>query len=298
MVRIDKYIKEPWRIVASKKLSFLWRFYPDEFYLKCIYHTTFGKRLNLDNPKEYNEKLHWLKLHERKEEYIRMVDKYEAKKFVAERIGEQYVVPLLGVWKRFEDIDISSLPEQFVLKCNHDSNSYVICKDKSQFDIKKAKKRIEKCLKRNFYYLGREWPYKNISPVIIAEQYLEDKRYHELRDYKFFTFNGKPKVMHVVFNRQNKEEETYGDFFDMEYNHLDLRMGHNCSPTPPEKPENFELMKEFAEKLSEGTKHLRVDFYEVNGNLYFGECTFFQDGGMGEIKPDKWNSILGSWIEL
>jgi len=298
MVRPDKYIREPWRILASRKLSLLWRFYPDKLYLKCIYHTHFGKKLDLDNPKEYNEKLHYLKLVQKNPEYIKMVDKYEAKQYVAERIGEEYIVPLLGVWDSFDKIDFDSLPQQFVLKCNHDSNSYVICRDKSEFDYDFAKKRLSRCLKRNFYYLGREWVYKEIKPLIIAEAYIEDEKYGELRDYKFFTFGGKPKLLHVVFNRQNKDEETYGDFFDMDYNHLELRMGHNNAPVPPEKPENFELMKKFAEILSKGTKHLRVDFYEVNGKLYFGELTFYQDGGMGIIEPEKYNRILGDWINI
>lgn len=298
MVRPDKYLREPWRIFASRKLSFLWRFYPDKFYLKCIYRTHFGEKLDFKNPKKFNEKLQYLKLNQKNPEYTKMVDKYEAKKYVAEKIGEKYVVPLLGVWYNFDDIDFDSLPEKFVLKCNHDSNSYVICKDKSKLDINAARKRIEPCLKRNFYYIGREWVYKNVKPAIIAEMYMEDDKYGELRDYKFFTFNGKAKLLHTVYNRQNKSEETYGDFFDMDYNHLEIRMGHNNGPEPPEKPVNFELMKKLAEKLAEDTKHLRVDFYEVNGKVYFGELTFYQDSGMGIIEPDMYNEILGSWIKL
>lgn len=298
MVRPDKYFKEPWRILASRKLRFLWRFYPDRLYLKCIYRTHFGKKLNLKQPKEFNEKLQYLKLTQKNPEYVKMVDKLAAKKYVGEIIGEEYIVPLLGVWHSFDEIDFDRLPNQFVLKCNHDSNSYVICTDKANFDYKTAKKRLNHCLNRNFYYLGREWVYKNIKPVIIAEKYMEDTKYNELRDYKFFTFGGEPKLLHTVFNRQNKNQETYGDFFDMDYNHLEIRMGHNNAPIPPEKPVNFELMKEFAHKLSKGTKHLRVDFYEVDEKLYFGELTFYQDGGLTEILPEKYNEILGSWINI
>ena len=295
MVRPDKYLREPWRIFASRKLKPLWRLYPDKFDLKCIYHTHLGEKVELKNPKKINEKLQYLKLVQKNPEFT---DKYKAKKIVADKIGEEYVVPLLGVWYNFDDIDFESLPEQFVLKCNHDSNSYVICKDKSKLDINAARKRIEPCLKRNFYYIGREWVYKDVKPAIIAEKYMEDETYGELRDYKFFTFNGKVKLLHTVYNRQNKDEETYGDFFDMDYNHLEIRMGHNNGPVPPEKPVNFELMKELAEKLAVGTKHLRVDFYEVNGKVYFGELTFYQDSALTDIKPDKYNEILGSWIEL
>lgn len=298
MVRPDLYFREPWRIFASKKLKPIWRFYPDKFFLKCIYRTHFGEKLDLKNPKKLTEKIQYLKLVQKNPEYAKMVDKYEAKKFVADKIGEEYVVPLLGVWNSFDEIDFDLLPEQFVLKCNHDSNSYVICKNKAEFDKVAARKRLTACLKRNFYYLGREWVYKTIKPLIIAEAYMEDSTYGELRDYKFFTFDGKPMFLHTVFNRQNKDEETYGDFFDMNYNHLEIRMGHNNAPVPPEKPVNFELMKKFAEKLAEGTKHLRVDFYEVDGKLYFGECTFYQDGGLIDIKPEKYNYILGSFINL
>lgn len=271
---------------------------PDDLFLKLLFFMRMKSRINLKQPKTFNEKLQWLKLHDRKPVHTEMVDKQTAKAYVAKRIGAEYIIPTLGVYERCEDVNFATLPEQFVLKCNHDSAGLVICTDKAAFDWAKAQKKINRCLKRNFYYSGREWPYKNIKPCIIAEKYMEDHTLHELRDYKFFTFGGIPKIVHIVSNRQNPDEETYGDFFDMDYSHLDLTMGHNNAPVPPEKPKNFEKMKEFAAKLSEGTKHLRVDFYEVDGHLYFGELTFFQDSGFADIQPPEWNDILGSWIKL
>ncbi len=271
---------------------------PDSFYLKLLYFRNKGCKLNLRSPDNFNEKLQWLKLHERKNRYSQMVDKYAAKKYIAEQVGEEYIIPTYGVWDSFSDIDFTQLPDQFVLKCTHDSAGLVICRNKKTLDYQTSSMKLESCLKRNFYYNGREWPYKNVRPRIIAEKYMEDTKLHELRDYKFFTFGGVPRIVHIVSNRQNANEETYGDFFDMEYNHLDLTMGHNNAPVLPEKPKNFEKMKEFASKLSEDTKHLRVDFYEVDGQLYFGELTFFQDSGFADIQPPEWNDILGSWISL
>jgi hypothetical protein len=257
-----------------------------------------NKKLNLKSPKSFNEKLQWLKIHDRHPIYMDMVDKYTAKEFVAKRIGKEHIIETYGVWNRFEDIDFDSLPNQFVLKCTHDSAGYVICKNKDEFDFNYARKKITKCLKRNFYYVGREWPYKGLKPRVIAEKYMEDHTLHELRDYKIFTFNGVPRIMHLVSNRQNAAEETYGDFFDMDYKHIDLTMGHPNAPCCPEKPQNFEKMKEFTAILAEGTIHLRVDFYEVDGQLYFGELTFYQDSGISPIEPKEWDGILGEWIDI
>lgn len=290
--------KKPWKIISSRRIPFLSNSLSDSFYLKCFYRSAINEKLNLNIPHNFNEKLQWLKLHDRQPVYMDMVDKYIAKEFVAKRIGEEHIIKTYGVWDKFEDIDFDLLPDKFILKCTHDSAGYVICKNKKDFDFNSARKKITKCLKRNFYYVGREWPYKNLKPRVLAEEYMEDHTLHELRDYKIFTFNGVPKVMHLVSNRQSSDAETYGDFFDMEYNHLELTMGHRNAPQYPEKPKNFELMKEFAAVLAEGTIHLRVDFYEVDGQLYFGELTFYQDSGIADIKPKKWNNILGSWIEL
>lgn len=257
-----------------------------------------GKKLDLENPKTFNEKIQWLKLYDRKPLYTKMVDKYEAKKYVAELIGEEYIIPTLGVWDRFEDIDFDALPNQFVLKCTHDSGGLVICRDKTQFDKDAAKSKIKKCMKRNYYLHAREWPYKNVRPRIIAEKYMEDAETQELRDYKFFCFNGIPKIMFVSSERQSRKEEVKIDFFDMDYNHLPIRKGHPNAPVLPKKPEAFETMKVLAEKLSSGVPLLRVDFYEVNGKCYFGELTFSSGGGMGPFDPEEWDYRFGEWITL
>lgn len=291
-------LKNPWKIVSSRRIPGFSNMFTDSVYLKCFYRSAFGKKLNLNSPTNYNEKLQWLKLHDRQPIYMDMVDKYAAKDFVAKRIGEQYIIKTLGVWDCFEDIDFDLLPNSFVLKCTHDSAGYVICKNKETFDWDAARKKIQKCLNRNFYYVGREWPYKNLKPRVLAEEYMEDHTLNELRDYKFFTFDGVPKIMHLVSNRQNSKEETYGDFFDMDYNHLELTMGHPNAPKCPKMPKNFEKMKEFATILAKDTVHLRVDFYEVDGHLYFGELTFYQDSGVAKIKPESWNRRLGDWINL
>ena len=278
-----------------RKLS---RLIPSRFYLQLMHKRRTGEWMSFANPRTYTEKLQWLKLHDREAAYLNMVDKYEAKKYVGERIGNEHIVPLLGVWDNADSIDFNKLPDQFVLKCTHNSGGLIVCTDKSSLDIEAARRKLNKQLSENFYWHGREWTYKHIRPRVIAEKYMQDTRLHDLRDYKFFTFNGVPKIVHIVSNRQVKDEETYGDFFDMDYNHLDLTMGHDNAPVPPEKPVNFEKMKEYSVLLARNTKHLRVDFYEVDGQLYFGELTFFQDCGFSDVQPPELNAVIGSRINL
>ena len=270
----------------------------DEAHLKKEYYLTLGKKLDLDNPVSFNEKIQWLKLHDRKPFYTTLVDKFEVKKYVASVIGEEYIIPTIGVWEKFSDIDFETLPNQFVLKCTHDSGGLLICKDKRNFDLKSAKKKIEHCLRRKYYYIHREWPYKDVVPRIIAEPYIEDKKTGELRDYKFFAFNGEVKVVFVATGRQNPDMETTFDFFDMDYKHLDIVNGHPNAEIIPEKPKNFEKMKELAKVLAKDIPHIRVDFYEVNEKIYFGELTFSHWSGMVPFEPVEWDYILGSWLEL
>ena len=270
---------------------------PDKLYLKMVVYSH-GLKMDIDNPTTFNEKLQWLKLHDRKPEYTRMVDKYEAKKYVAEKIGEQYIIPTLGVWDKFDEIDFDSLPNQFVLKCTHDSGGLVVCRDKSKLDLSFVRKKIQKCLGQNYYWSGREWVYKNVKPRIIAEKYMKDEKTSELRDYKFFCFNGEAKLLFIATDRQTEGEETKFDFFDMEFNHLPFTNGHPNAEIPPEKPVCFDEMRELAEKLSAGIPHLRVDFYEVNGRVYFGELTFFHWSGMTPFDPPEWDEKLGEWIGL
>ena len=227
-----------------------------------------------------------------------MVDKYEAKKFVSERLGQEYTVENYGVWDKFDDIDFDSLPNQFVLKCTHDSGGLVVCRDKGSLDKEKARKKIERSLKRNYYWSGREWPYKNVKPRIIAEQYMEDEVTAELRDYKFFCFDGTPQYLFIATERQNQTEDTKFDFFDMDYNHLDIRNGHPNARVQPAKPECFEEMKLLASALSKGIPQVRVDFYEVNGKVYFGELTLSHWSGAVAFEPEEWDFKFGELIRL
>lgn len=267
---------------------------PDRIYLPLKYYMRTGEFLNLRNPVTYTEKLQWLKLHDRRPLYTTLVDKYEVKKYVAEKLGEEYVVPLLGVWENVDDIPFDELPAQFVLKCTHDSGGLQICKEKASFDIDSAKKKINQVLKANYYWANREWPYKNVKPRVIAEKYLEDSQTCDTRDYKFFTFGGEPKVMYIATGRGSGE--TYGDFFDMDFRHLDLTIDHNNAPVCPEKPVGFEEMKRAAAILAEGIPQVRVDFYEIDSHVYFGEMTFFHCGGFMKFNPDSWNRTFGDWV--
>ncbi len=234
----------------------------------------------------------------RREEYVRLVDKREVKRIVAERVGEEYVIPTLGVYNRFDEIDFDALPDQFVLKCTHDSGGLVICKGKKRLDKKAAREKIEAAQWKNFYYLNREWPYKDVKPRILAEEYMEDEATAELRDYKFFCFDGEAKALFVATDRQTLGEEVKFDFFDMDYRRLNVRNGRENAKTHPAKPANFDKMKELSEALSQNMPHTRVDFYEVNGKVYFGEITFFHFSGMVNFEPIEWDYTFGSWIQL
>lgn len=297
-------INKIWRFLSDTDYRFLvsagrgWLAgMPADEFLKRMYSIRMNRELNLDNPQTYTEKLQWLKLYDHRPEYTNMVDKYAVKEYVAEKIGSEYVIPLLGSWDRVEDIDFDALPEKFVLKTSHDSGGIVVCKDKKQLDIAAAKKKLRYFLKRNYYDHNREWPYKNVPHRIIAEAYMEDSATAELRDYKFFTFGGVPKVLYIAQGR-GRGEPTVADFFDMEFNHLPFTIDHDMAPVPPEKPKCFEEMKRLAVRLSEGTPQLRVDFYEVDGKVYFGEMTFFHCTGMEAFHPDEWDRIFGEWVIL
>lgn len=279
-----------------KKTKYLLRFLPDKLYIQLYYFAQFKKFVNFKNPKTFNEKINWLKLNDRKPEYTNMVDKYEAKKYAEKIIGKEYIIPTLGIWEKFDDIDFSSLPNKFVLKCTHDSEGMIVVKNKKELNMDEARQIIERAMKYNFYYIGREWPYKNVKPRIIAEEYMEDKKYHELRDYKFFCFNGEPKMMFVASERGNGT--TKFDFFDLNFNHLDIIQHYPNSSKEIDKPQNFEKMIELSKKLSRGMKHIRVDFYEVNGKIYFGELTFYHFSGFQPFNDKKWDKMLGDMIDV
>lgn len=421
-MKIREVLRNPRKIIYSLGMKGKLGFIEDDKYLKLMYWANTGEKLNLDNPTNFTEKLQWLKLYDKDIEYKKMVDKYEAKEWIATKIGKEFVIPTLGVWDSFDEIDFDELPNQFVLKCTHDSGGLVICKDKKIFDFDDARKKIIKSLKRNYFVVGREYPYKNIKPRIIAEKYMEDieltdinecklfnleriaralfiepcqvgytrsvvkfkdlkndyysalKIYFEemlkivndinknrekiytrfyainekslfgeliflditefdfekynsiyknmiklsediggyviinngwvlwihkaitnecLTDYKFFCFNGIPKLIYVG---RDKASDPRTDFFDMNFTHLPIQMRDCNADIMPQKPILFDEMKKIAAKLSDGCRHLRVDFYLINGNIYVGELTFFHCSGFTIVKPKEWNEILGSWI--
>lgn len=269
-----------------------------EKYLQRMFQKRMGYELNLQNPQTYNEKLQWMKLYDHNPLYTKLVDKYEVKEFVSETIGSQYIIPTIAVWDRVCDIDFDMLPNQFVLKCTHDSGGIVICKDKTSFDTSNAKKILCKSLRRNFYYMGFEWPYKDVKPRIIAETYMEDSTLKELRDYKFFCFDGNVKALFIATERQKEGVDVKFDFFDENFNHLALKQGHENAITVPEKPVSFEEMKTLASILSKNIPHVRVDFYEVDGKIYFGEMTFFHHGGWTPFEPKEWDIIFGNWLNI
>lgn len=269
----------------------------DEEYLKRMFKCSMKKELNLDNPQTFNEKLQWLKLYDRKPEYTTMVDKYAVKKYVADIIGEEYIIPTLGVWNHFDEIDFDKLPNQFVLKCTHDSGGIVICKDKNKLDLKSAKKKIEKCLKRNYYWSSREWPYKDVKPRIIAEPYMEDSKYGSLTDYKFFCFNGKMKCLYISIGSHTTKQKL--QFFDRNFNILPIKRSDYLDfDKIPEKPFHLDDMIVLAEKLSRDIPHTRIDFYYIHNRIYFGEITFFTGSGFIPFTDKKWDYKLGSWLKL
>lgn len=270
----------------------------NRFRIKLRYLRKMGKWLDLDNPVTFNEKLQWLKAYDHNPLYTSIVDKQEVKKIIADKIGSEYIIPTLAVYERPEDIDWEKLPERFVLKCTHDSGGVVVCKDKDQLDRKKALKKLSKHYKRNYYYNKREWPYKNIKPRIIAEAYMEDRDGSgELKDYKFFCFDGVPKMLFVASDR-HKKTETKFDFFDMDFKHLPIINGHPNSDVPPQKPASFEQMKKLAAELSAGFPHVRVDLYEINGKIYFGEMTLYHYSGTVPFEPEIWDTTMGEWLKL
>lgn len=271
----------------------------DKTYLERIWKIKQGYELNLDNPITFNEKLQWLKLYNRRRVFSKMVDKYEVKSYVAEKIGSQYIVPTLGVWDNVDEIDFDDLPNSFVLKCTHDSGGVVVCRSKIDFDCSKARLILNKNLGIDFYKQLREWPYKYVKPRVLAEEFLEDNEDGELRDYKLYTFNGKVKYMLLASNRQSKTEELAFDYFDNAGNHLNLvNHWHPNAKVVPHLPKNYLKMIELAEILAEGIPHVRVDFYEANGNIFFGELTFFDMGGFLRLHPDDWDKQWGDLINL
>lgn len=295
--KVLEYLHNPLKIVNYLDARGGLKLLPDKLYLRLKYFSCLGKKLNLKNPTTFNEKLQWLKLYDRNPIYTRMVDKYEVRQYIAMTIGEDYLIPLLGVWDKFEDIDFSQLPNQFVLKCTHDSGGLVICKDKTKLNIEATRMKINRCLKRNYFLYGREWPYKNVKPRILCEKYMVDESGLELKDYKISCFNDKAKFTEVCLNR-NSPSGLNIDMFDTDWNPILALSGHPNSGTMVPKPKNLNKMLEFAEKLSKDIPYLRVDFYEPGGQLFFGELTFYPASGFEDYTPESYNYLLGSWIDI
>ena len=286
------------RVIRKIEQDYDIHIFSDKKYVEAIYLLVFGEKLNLKNPKTFNEKLQWLKLYDHNPEYTKMVDKYEAKKYVESIIGKEYTIPTLGVYDRFSDIDFNRLPDKFVLKCTHDSGGIVICRNKELFNREEAKEKLEKALNRNFYYVGREWPYKNVKPRIIAEQYMEDDADGDLKDYKFFCFNGKVKFFKVDFNREQFHRANYYDC-----NGNILSFGEVICPPDFNKnivmPSNLNKMIKLAEKVSADKCFVRVDFYSLSDkDIKFGEITFYPASGFGKFIPNEEDKKIGEMLNV
>lgn len=280
--------------ITSKGLT---KWIPDRQHLKILYRAKMGKNLNLDDPHTFNEKLQWLKLHDRNPLYTRLVDKYVVKKWVAKKIGEEYVTQTYAKWENAEDIDISELPEKFVLKTNHDCGGIAICRDRNDFNLEVAKKKLAKHLKRNYFWGGREWPYKNVKPCIFAEEYLEqDGPSIGLTDYKLMCFGGRVRCVFTCTGRT--EGDLRVDFFDTKWNHLPFTRHYPNADVPPDEPQQLREMVALAECLATSIPFVRVDFYEIASELYFGEMTFYPGSGLEEFDLENWDRQLGSWIQL
>lgn len=278
----------------------LLNFICDKFYIKMLYYLFMGKCINFESPTTLNEKIQWSKLYDRNPLYTVLTDKIKVKEFVAMTIGGQYVIPLIGIFERFEYVKYNELPQQFVIKCNHDSGSCIVCKDKKIFDINYAKKKINKHLNINYFYSGREWAYKNINPKIIIEEYIEDSYSKDLKDYKFYCFGDVVDCVLVCVGRNNGKPKFY--FFDREWN---LKRYNKLGKQAPDdftlpKPENIDEMFEIARTLSvaSGAPFLRVDLYNVNGKIYFGELTLYPDCGMDRNRLPETDEYFGSLVDL
>lgn len=272
----------------------------DATFLKVCFKKALGYELNLENPKTFNEKLQWLKLYDRNPEYTKMVDKAEAKKYVADILGVEYIIPTLGVYDKFDDIDFDKLPDRFVLKCTHDSGSVVICRDKSAFDKEAARKKLTKALGVNLFWYGREWAYKDVKPRIIAEKYMQDGARIVPEDYKFYCFNGQPKYVVVFHNRFNNEKRLFENVYDTEWKSQPFSLDEHfaISDVVEPKPKCLDKLLKMSKKLSENIFQSRIDFYIINQQIYFGEITLYTASGFTKMIPEEMDRIIGLQLKL
>lgn len=299
--KIASICKEPKKIFIILVWYNVLNWLPDKLFLKLRYKMAFGQCLNLDNPQTFNEKLQWLKLHDHNPLYITLADKYAVRDYIKEKLGEEYLVPLVaeGAYADARNIDFDKLPNQFVLKCTHDSGSIIICRDKSKFDKESAIKKLNKALKHNYYYIGREWPYKNIKPQIIVEKYMENGNIVP-EDYKVYCFNGKPKYIVVFHNRFDVSKEMSETVYDINWNpqKISLDAHFKISDEICPKPECLSEMLETAEKLSIGMAQSRIDFYIIDNSLKFGEVTLYTASGFQPMIPEELDVELGKAIDI
>ena len=292
-----RYFNNPLLLFAYfARASKGFRFLDDKTYLSLMYFSIYKKKINLKNPKLFSEKLQWLKLYDRSPLYTKMVDKYEAKKYVANIIGEEYIIPTLGVWDKFDDIDFNKLPSHYVLKCTHDSGGLVICRN-HDINIESAKQKIENSLHTDYYWLFREWPYKNVKPRIIAEKFL-DNGINGLIDYKFYCFNGEPKFLYVSKGLEDHRTARIS-FLNLDWTFANYHRDDYAEfETLPPKPINYETMLNIARKLSSGIKFLRVDLYEVDNHVYFSELTFSPNSGFMTFRDEETDAEIGSLLDI
>ncbi len=273
------------------------RLLPAKWWVKIDYRFHMGRKCNLKNPRTFNEKLCWLKVYHKDNERTKLVDKYAVRQYIADKLGQAYVVPLLGVWKRFDEIDFNTLPEQFVLKPNHTSGDVFICEDKSKIDKEVLRETVNKWMRRRYYHQGREREYKRIKPRIIAEEYLTDQTGRGVMDYKFLCFNGKPRCLYTCQDRRD-ETGLKINYYDMQWQPLPIMKKHNIIGKTIEKPAFFDEMVHICELLSNPFPFVRLDLYETGGKIYFGEFTFCPDAGVKKFVPEEWDKTLGDWLEL
>ncbi len=295
MNKIIRLARDPYYVIGRYCLKNHPNIMSDRFFLKVAWKQFMGYELDLDNPQTFNEKLQWLKLHDRNPLYTLLVDKYLVKEWIGEKIGKEHLIPTLAIYRSINDICIDELPNQFVLKCNHDSGSTVICKDKALFDFDLYKKRLESSLKKNYYWVAREWPYKDIRRVIMAEPLLSGS---DVKDYKIYCFEGKPFMLLVVSERFTDKNGPYFDYFDLNGNALPIRWGGPNSPQRVVLPKAIDEMFEMATILSRNLHHVRIDFFCIKEHIYFGEYTFFDSAGFDRIYPADWDFKLGNLISL
>ena len=299
MIKVKKLLDCNWLLSEIVVRNPKW--FSDKKYLKSVYYIIFGRKLNFENPQTFNEKLNWLKLNDRKPLYSTLVDKYRVKEFVASVIGEEYVVKSYGVWSSSNEIDFDKLPNRFVLKTTHDSAGPIICKDKSRLDYEAVRQKMDRCLKRSLYLKTREWPYKNVMPRIIADEFLEDGSHTpdeaiSLIDYKFWCFNGEAKLMYITV----KDKKVFENFYDKDFNPVNINHKFERHQPEFEKPEGFEEMWELASRLSLASQSpfVRVDFFNSRGKIYFGEFTFYDWAGLRPFSSEKQDYELGNLINI